>query len=99
MNSIASRPPGGAWGLVLGPGGVRLGLATTSVAACGVGLGGPVGVFSGPAGVGFARLGPKVEPPRGDAARLSSVDGVSLVPYSFPTSACFVSAFRFEAGA
>jgi hypothetical protein len=51
MNSAASRPPEGARGLVLGPGGVRFGLAT-SVVACGVGLGGPFGVVSGPAGRG-----------------------------------------------
>jgi hypothetical protein len=61
MNSVASRPPGGARGLILGPGGVRFGLAATSVAAGGLGLGGPVGVFSGPAGVGVGRLGSVVE--------------------------------------
>jgi hypothetical protein len=65
MNSVASRPLGGARGLIVGPGGVRFGLAATSVAAGGVGLGGPVGVFSGPAGVGFGRLSSVVESPPG----------------------------------
>jgi hypothetical protein len=37
--------------------GCRFGLVTTSVAARGAGLGGSVGVFSGPAGVGIARFG------------------------------------------
>jgi hypothetical protein len=65
MNSVASRPPRSARGLVLWPGGVRFRLATTSVVACGVGLGGPFGVVSGPAQVGFGRLGSVVESPRG----------------------------------
>jgi hypothetical protein len=65
--------------MVFAPGGVGFGLATTSVAARGAGLGGLVGVFSGPAGMGFARFGSVVEAPPGDAARLSSVGGVLLL--------------------
>jgi hypothetical protein len=98
MNFVASRPPGGARGLILGPGCVRFGLAANLRGRRRGGISGPVGVFSGPAGVGFGRLGSVVASPPGDAVRLSSVDGVSLVPYSSPTSAC-MSACRFEAGA
>jgi hypothetical protein len=71
---VASRPPGSAaWGLVLGPGGVRFGRATTSVVAFGVSS---LGASRG----GFRPLGHSVvEAPSGDAAHLSSVGGGSCI--------------------